>query len=217
MPNPKAKWKRAPKDQRRIASERTAPKSRFTRSQLSGSLPTPLPSGGSGRSARPLLLIGGVFVLLVGLSVLLVIAVGSAINAQQRLTELNAQADYYGLPTQPFATLAPDLGQRVGTTVPLSTTPLPGFDPGASSASGFPDFPAPDDPRWQVVTISPMNGSFELRSVPTLLNNDPIEILTEPAPGYLVTDPNWGVWAQVLIGTTTAWIDTSTVTIKVAS
>ncbi len=216
MPNPKSKWKRAPKDQRRLASERTAPKARFTRSQRSGSLPESLPSAGRGRSAKPLLLIGGVLVLLVGLSVLLVIAVGSAIHAQQQLAELNSQAAYYGRPTQPFATLVPDFGRRVGTTVPLSTTPLPGFDPGDQAASGFPDFPAPDDPRWQAVTISPMGGSFEVRGAPTTLNNDPIQTFVEATPGYIVTDSDWGVWAQIMVGTTTAWLDTSTVTIKVA-
>ncbi len=217
MPNPKAQWKRAPKDQRRIASERSAPKARFTRSQRSGSLPEPLPNGGSGRSAKPLLLIGGVFVLLVGLSVLLVIAVGSVIHAQQQLVELNSQAAYYGLPTQPFATLVPDFGRRVGTTVPLGTTPLPGFDPGAQPASSFPDFAAPDDPRWQPVTISPMNSSFELRSVPTVLNNDPIQTITQAMTGSLLTDPGWGVWAQIMLDDTTAWIDTSTIQIKAAS
>ncbi len=217
MPNPQSKWKPAPKDQRRLASERSAPKARFTRSQRSGSLPAPLPSGGSGRSGKPLLLIGAVFVLLVGLSVTLVIAVGSVIHAQQQLAELDSQAAYYGLPTQPFATLVPDFGRQVGTTVALSTTPLPGFAPGDQSASGFPDFPAPDDPRWQAVTISPMNASFELRSLPTLLNNEPIQTVTEATTGALVTAPDWGVWAQVMIGDTTAWIDTSTVQIKVAS
>ncbi len=217
MPNPKSKWKRAPKDQRRIASGRSAPKARFTRRQLSNSLPDSLLSGRGGRSGRPLLLIGGVFVLLVGLSVMLVIAVGSAIHAQQQLAELDLQAAYYGLPTQPFATLVPDFGQRVGTTVPLGTTPLPGFAPDDLSASGFPDLAAPDDPRWQPVTIRPMGDSFELHSVPTLLNNDPIQVITEATNGYLVTAPDWGVWAQVKLGAMIAWIDTSTVQIKVAS
>ncbi len=214
---PKSKWKRAPKDQRRIASERSAPKARFTRSQRSGSLPAPLSTGESGRSAKPLLLIGGVFVLLVGLSVILVIAVGSVIHAQQQLAELNSQAAYYGLPTQPFATLVPDFGRRVGTTAPLVTTPLPGFEPGDPSVSGFPDLAAPDDPRWQPVTISPIADSFELRSVPTVLNNDPIQIVAEATSGSLLTDPDWGVWAQIKLGNTTAWIDTSTVLIKATS
>ena len=102
----KARWKRAPRDQRRVASARSAPQARFTRGQRSGSLPPRLPASGQRLPARPLLILGALLVM-VGLSVALVIAVGAYLRSEQQLDEIQWRAGYYGRPTQPFAMLAP--------------------------------------------------------------------------------------------------------------
>ena len=102
MGTPKAKWKRAPKDQRRVASDRTIPNARFARRQRSRSLPR-LPRESSGRSLRPLL-IGGLLALAVAVIIAAVIAISTVAQAKRQYDTLNWQAGYYGLPTQPFST-----------------------------------------------------------------------------------------------------------------
>ncbi len=375
MRNTKAKWKPAPKDQRRVASQRSAPKARFTRRQRSSSLPASLPSGGISSRKTPLLLISGILTALVALSIVLVIAVGSVIHAQGQLDDLQSAAAYYGLPTQPFSTFMPNVARQVGTTVPLGTTPLPiienpsgdvlvvsasssaltepdgasgantllssycadfgtptsidlfdwqdwstvslsnamvaqmplnwdasdniwrgyqfaevfdqpadardrwrfrfhtangkerwiqvsqspstpevvyvyafqiitpytnargqhyGYHPCRafrlpytqldvllssarayqSSGSNFPVFAASNDPRWLYVSITPLISSFALRNIPTLRNNEPVQTVSQATSGYLMIDPDWGVWAQAKLGNTILWLDTSTVEIK---
>ncbi len=134
-------WKRAPRDQRRLATERSAPNARFTRSQRSGSLPASLNSRDR-RWLKPLLLVASL-VTMVGLSVALVIAVGAYIRAEQQTDEMHERASYYGLPTQPFSTLAPDQPEQsagdasiaVRTYAPMMTTPLPLIGVSAASSS----------------------------------------------------------------------------------
>lgn len=164
-----------------------------------------------------MLLIGAVIVSLVGLSVLLVIAAGSVIHAQDQLADLQSQAAYYGLPTQPFATLVPDFGHQAGTTIPLNTTPLPGIGESENANGDFPAFVALDDPRWMHVTMAPLGGSFDLRSVPSIDNNDPLQTISQTTTVYIVTDSDWGGWIQVKLGDTVAWVDTSTVEIREAT
>ncbi len=389
MGTTKARWKPAPKDQRRVASGRTAPKARFTRRQRSGSLPPSLPSGRAGHGWSPLLKLVAALVVTAGMGVLIVIGVGTVIHAEQHYQDSQQRASYYGLPTQPFATLAPDSGEDVmAATVPSvsssavsssvvssSVTALPnvvepvvsesasgaalsepdgatggdqttlasscdkfgipvsirifdwndwstvelsnplvaqlpiqwdasadiwrgyqvaksfdqpddarerwklqlftadgverriqveqsastpdtlyvyafqiltpyadaqgkhyGYHPcrafripamdmdvllsaaGAyqSSGSRFPAFAAPDDARWVRGSATPLDGSFDLRSIPTPQNNEPLQSISQVAPCYFITEDDWGVWAQIRIGNTTAWIDTSTVRLDTA-
>lgn len=372
----KAKWKRAPRDQRRVAAERSAPKARFTRGHVSGSLPAPLATHNGRVLARPLLVVGALLVM-VGLGIALVIAVGGYIRSEQQLREIESRAAYYGRPTQPFATPVPQGGELpvVGTSAPMQATALPnlvsgdapssalasaltepdGADAGdtllssycdqfgvpqsisifdwndwstvnltnplvaqfptrwdaggdlwrgydaakpfdvpddarerwqlrftnsdgaerwinvwqsaltvdtlyayafqvvtpyadgqgnhfgyhpcraftlpptemnvllssarayTNSGSRFPALAVPDDTRWTATAIIPLSGSFDLRSIPTVVNNDPIQTLDQTVSAYVIADPNWGVWAQVRLGNSTAWTDTSTVTFEAAS
>ena len=215
MRNTKTKWKRAPKDQRRVTSDRTMPNARFTRSKRVGLMPRG-DVGSTPVSRHPLIVIVGALLLLVGLSVTLVIAVGAAIHADQEVADLRQRAAYYARPTLVFSTLPPDAGRVGGTIAPLSTTPIPGIDD-QSSSSSFPELAASDDPRWMHVMITPLAGSFDLRAIPTLLNNEPLDTITQESTGWFITDVEWGVWAQVKLGSVVAWIDTSTVRVTEAS
>jgi hypothetical protein len=373
----KARWKRAPRDQRRLAMGRTAPNARFTRRQVSASLPPSLTSR-QNRWVKPALLLV-TLASMVGLSVALVIAVGAYIRAEQQADEMHERAGYYGLPTQPFSTLAPDQsGQgltEISTSVAIMTTPIPltgeivsgsesatartepndvssdgsnilssfcedfgvpvslelfdwndwstvnltnalvaqipmrwdasktfwrGYDspkpfdqpddarsrwqltlqtedgaerwihvwqsvqtpdmlyvyayqvitpfadvhgehfgyhpcsaftvPPAdmnillssarayqSSGSRFPAAIPVNDPQWVLGHITPLNSSFEIRGIPTLLNNNPLQTLSTPMPCYFVTHEDWGMWAQIKLGNTIGWVDTSTVTLEASS
>ena len=209
----KAKWKRAPKDQRRMTADRTIPNARFARKQLSGSLPPSLPTRSRRRPLRPLLIFTGALVLMVGLGITLVIAVGSYIRSEQQFNDIQQRAAYYGRPTLPFSTLAPDFGQAqqqvVGTTAPYLTTPLPG--------QSSPILAAPDDPRWVRGSVTPINGSFDLRSIPAVGNNNPLETISQPISCSFIIAGEWGTWAQIEVGSVIAWVDTSTVSLKAAS
>jgi hypothetical protein len=134
----KAKWKRAPIDQRRVTSDRTIPNARFARKNLSVSLPPSLPSRRSRRPLKPLLMFGGALVLMVSIGITLVIVVGAYVRNEQKTADMEWRAAYYGRPTLPFSTLAPDYGQQgqlIGTTAPYMTTPLPGSNNAMVSAS----------------------------------------------------------------------------------
>ncbi|MCC6801884.1 MAG: hypothetical protein IT319_03280, partial [Anaerolineae bacterium] len=86
-----------------------------------------------------------------------------------------------------------------------------------SSGSRFPEFAAPDDPRWVSGSAIPLAGSFEVRTVPTRANNSPIQIVASAINGYFIVEADWGTWVQVKIGNTTAWVDTSTVRLETGS
>lgn len=200
MRTTKARWKPAPIDQRRVAAGRTAPKARFTRRQRSGSLPPSLPSGRGGRVSKPVLTFAIAAIIMVILGVMLVIGVGMIARAQQAYEAMQWRAAYYGRPTQPFSTLAPDAGQQgIGTAMPI--VPLA----------------APDDPRWVRGSAIPISGGFELRTMPTLLNNDPFQTITDTVACYFIVETDWGAWAQIKLGNTTAWVDTSTVRMEAGS
>lgn len=209
MRTTKAKWKRAPLDQRRVTGERSAPKSRFTRRQRSGALPSPLPSNRGGRNGTPMLVIVGVTVLLVSLSITLVIAVGAWIQAQQTYEDVQWRATYYSPPTQPFATLVPDFGERVGTTAPVFTTPLPGFA-GVPRSQASTALAADDDPRWTRASITPLGASFDLYADPAS-GDAPIQTVSEAVSADVILEADWGAWAQVKLADVTAWVNSSTV------
>lgn len=196
MTSIKAKWKRAPLEQRRVTQQRSAPQARFTRSQRSGALPPSLPTAQPRRSARPLLIGLLVTVLLVGFGSALVIAVGSYLNAEQQFSELEQRAGAYGLPTQPFATLDPQA---------------------ALSASAYPPNAALDDPRWQSGTAAPLNGSFALRHIPAYTSAPPLRTVTETVEAAFITDAAWQNWAQLRIDDTIGWVDTASVNLQVTS
>ncbi|MEO8392467.1 MAG: hypothetical protein ABI700_05685 [Chloroflexota bacterium] len=374
----KAKWKRAPIDQRRVTSDRTIPNARFARKNLSASLPPSLPNSGSRRPLKPLMMFAGALIVMVCVGITLVIVVGAYLRNEQQTADMEWRAAYYGRPTLPFSTLAPDYGPQeglVGTTSPYMTTPLPGItnalvsassaesaltepdgsstgdkglasycdqfgDPVSirvfdwndwstvdvtntlvaqlpvswdasgdlwrgynvakpfdqpddardrwrlqlftqdgterwiqisqsastpdtlyayafqiitpytdkhgnhygyhpcrafslpytdmtillssarayqSSGSRFPAFGATDDSRWVRGTASPIAGGFDLRNIPTLANNEPIQTVSQTVSCYFITDAAWGAWAQIKVGNSTAWVDTSTVKLEAAS
>jgi hypothetical protein len=202
MPSPKANWKRAPMSQRRMSPERSAPKARFTRSQRSGSLPPSLTRGNRQRFAKPLLILAGVL-LVVGLSVALVIAVGAYIRAEQNYDEIAWRSTYYGLPTQPFATPAP--------TVMQTTAPLDGF--AVTQSADTPATAALDDPRWVAGTAIPLRVSFALRTEP-VLTAAVLEAFGDPTPVMFISEVEWGVWAQVKINDTIGWVDATSVRLE---
>ncbi len=199
MPLPKAKWKRAPINQRRVSSERSAPQARFTRSQRSGSLPASLGRTRDRRLAKPLLIIGGA-VLLIGLSVALVIAVGAYIRAEQNYDEIAWRSTYYGLPTQPFATLAPN----VTAVIPVTDVAI------AWQNGSAPALAAPDDPRWVAGSATPLRQSFAVRDAP-VLTAAALKAVGEPVSVSFISQVDWGVWAQVKIGATIGWVDATSV------
>jgi hypothetical protein len=201
MSSIKAKWKRAPLDQRRVTSERVAPKARFTRSQRSGSLPPSLPSSQSRRSLRPLLIFALVTVVLVSLGVTLVIAVGAYLRAEQNFREIEQRAGAYGLPTQPFATLNPE-----AVLNPAPTDNLP-----ALPASSYPPSAAPDDPRWVSGSAAPLDTRFSIHAAPALNTAPPLLTVSETTDAAFITALEWGIWAQIRLGDTIGWVDTSTV------
>lgn len=371
----KARWKRAPRAQRRVASAWSAPQARFTRGQRSGALPPPLPGRGRALPGKLLLILGALLVM-VGLGVALVIAVGAYLRAEQQMADIQQRAAYYGRPTQPFATLTPPgaltAGAAGGGVAALSATALPnvvsgdaplpstqaaltepesavagdtllasfcdkfgvpqairifdwndwstveltnplvaqlptrwdasgnlwrGYDAAKpfdvpddarerwqlhftntageerwinvwqsattagllyayafqvvtpyadaqgnhygyhpcraftllptemdillssarayqSSGSRFPTLAAPDDPRWTARQITPLAGSFDLRGIPTLANNAPLQTIDQAVDAYVITEADWGLWAQVRLDDVIAWIDTSTVTLQ---
>ena len=61
-----------------------------------------------------------------------------------------------------------------------------------------------------------LDGSFDLRNIPTLQNNEPLQSISQVTPCYFISEEDWGMWAQVRIGNTTAWVDTSTVRLDAA-
>ena len=232
----KGKWKRAPMDQRRVSSDRTIPNARFARKNLSSSLPPPLPGRTDRRSLKPLLMFVGALVLMVGIGVTLVIVVGAYMANEQQQADLAWRAAYYGRPTLPFSTLAPDYDpqQVIGTTSPYLTTPLPGSSSALVAES---DDPLPtslplaqpadplitgsalaelDDSRWVRGTATPITGSFDLRNLPTLINNVPLQAISQTVSCFFITEAEWGAWAQIKIGNVTAWVDTSTVRLEAA-
>lgn len=385
MPTTKARWKSAPIDQRRVASQRTAPKARFLRSQRSGALPPSLPPRGVavGRTGKPAFRIVVALGVMIVLGVALVIAVGVAARAQQQYEDIQWRAAYYGRPTLPFATLAPqaaepsELTSEPGGVLPLVTAlpqmvnpalsisssdaalsepkgatgavgddttllsycdnfPLPvsvrifdwndwstveltnplvaqipvGWDARAdlwrgygsakpfdqpddardrwrltffsadgterwiqiaqsastpailyayafqiitpyadqngnhfgyhpcrafalassemdvlissarayqSSGSRFPEFAAPDDPRWVRGSATPLAGGFEIRTQPTTQGNDPLQVISATVGCYFIREAEWGAWAQIKLGNTTAWVDTSAVRLDATS
>jgi hypothetical protein len=221
MRAPKAKWKRAPIERRRVASDRTIPNARFARKQLSGSLPPPLPSHGARRPLKPLLIFAVVLVLMVGLGITLVITVGSYIRSEQQFDEIQQRAAYYGRPTLPFSTLAPDFGQSqvsqqvittispyLTTPIPMQTTPLPLKTTLLLAAS--------DDPRWVSGSAAPIRESFALYRSPSS-TSDPLQSVSVAIVCSFIIDPNWGTWAQIQAGGVIAWVDTSTVNLEAAS
>ncbi len=232
----KAKWKRAPMDQRRVTSDRTLPNARFARKNLSSSLPPPLPSRTRRRSLKPLLLFVGVLVLMVGLGVTVVIVVGAYLSNEQQQADMAWRAAYYGRPTLPFSTLAPDFDpqQVIGTTSPYLTTPLPGLGGGLVTESDNPlptglpqsqpadplmtgvSLAALDDPRWRSGTATPISSRFELRLQPSLANNPPLQTISQRVLCAFITEADWGGWAQIKIGNVIAWVDTSTVKLEAA-
>ncbi|MFN8563664.1 MAG: hypothetical protein U0703_19075 [Anaerolineae bacterium] len=201
MGTTKSRWKRAPIDQRRVAAGRTAPKARFTRRQRSASLPPPLPSGRGGREKHPALMMVIVLLAIVGLGVAVVIVGGIVVRAQQQYEDMQWRAEYYGRPTQPFSTLVPD----------ATATPLPTAD---DPASRFPALAAPDDSRWVRGSATPLGGGFELRTVPSRVNNDPIQTIARAVECEFIIDAAWGGWAQIRLDDTTAWVDLSTVKLE---
>jgi hypothetical protein len=369
----KARWKRAPRDQRRMASGRTAPNARFTRRQVSGTLPASLNTRDSGWTKPVLLLVA--LVTMVGFGVALVIAVGAYLRAEQQTDEMHNRAAYYGLPTRPFSTLAPyEQPRAVSTNAVIMTTPLPlvgvvvagseaetatartepndvssdgsntlasfcdefgtpvslqifdwsdwstvdltnpmvaqlptrwdasitfwqgysspkpfnqpddarsrwqltlftadgterwihiwqseetpdtlyvyaftnttafadrngehyGFHPCRaftlrptevdlllssarayqSSGSRFPAFAYGGDPAWVECRATPIDGGFDIRSIPTTKNNNPLQTIRESVPCYYIQNEDWGTWAQIKLGSTMAWVDTSTMTLE---
>jgi hypothetical protein len=40
---------------------------------------------------------------------------------------------------------------------------------------------------------------------------NPLQVISAMVDCYFINDPDWGVWAQIKIGNTTAWVDTSSV------
>lgn len=204
MGTPKAKWKRAPLDQRRVSSERSAPKARFTRSQRSNSLPTSLSSSGERRLGKPLLIVSGVL-LLISLSIALVIAVGAYLRAEQNYQEIAWRSTYYGLPTQPFATPAPTDVQAAAATDAFA----------AVQAEDTPALAAPDDPRWVAGSATPMREAAALRAAPVLTAVS-IEIISEATAVSYISAVEWGVWAQVKIGDTIGWVDATSVRLEAA-
>ena len=233
----KAKWKRAPIDQRRVASDRTIPNARFARKNLSTSLPPPLPGRTAHRPNKPLLMFAGALVLMVSIGVTLVIVVGAYIANEQQQADMEWRAAYYGRPTLPFSTLAPDHDpqQVIGTSAPYLTTPLPGISSALVSESNDPlptrlppaqpadplmtglSLAALDDPRWRSGTATPISGRFELRTLPSLANNEPLQTISQTVSCSFITEAEWGAWAQIKIGSSIAWVDTSTVKLEAAS
>src|SRR5579871_2676939 len=157
----KSKWKRAPMDQRRLNSDRTIPQARFTRNQRSGALPPALPSG-SGGANRPLLKYAMALAILAVVSIALVIGVGSLIHAEQVYEDLQWRSQYYGRPTLPFSTLAPDIDQQISVTeVPFLATPLPGIAvPVLSSSSSEAALTEPDGSTKGDKTLSSYCDKF---------------------------------------------------------
>ncbi len=86
-----------------------------------------------------------------------------------------------------------------------------------NSGSRFPDFVPSSDSRWIRGSATPINGTFVLRSIPTLVNNDPLKNISEATACFFITDVNWGAWAQIKLGDITAWVDTSSVRLEAAS
>ncbi|MEP7292635.1 MAG: hypothetical protein ABI835_12690 [Chloroflexota bacterium] len=193
----KAQWKRAPIAQRRVSSEWSTPKARFTRSQRSGTLPSSLPSSRGNRSAKPLLIFAGA-VLLISLGVALVIAVGAYIRSEQAISEIEWRAGYYGRPTQPFATLAPDTGQIATDAAPTAQSAL------------FPALASPNDPGWVNGSAMPLAASFALYASP-ILTDVPIRTVEQAMEIAFITQIEWGIWVQVRLGDTIGWVDRSTV------
>ncbi len=184
MASIKSKWKRAPMDQRRLNSDRTIPHARFTRSQRSGSLPAPLPTRGA-RSGRPMWLYAGALIALAVVSIVLVIVVGTVIRAQQQYEDDQWRASYYGRPTLPFSTLAPDIQQQIDATVlPLVTTPLPLMTAQVAVASDGAAKTEPDSTATSKNLLSSYCTSF---GVPTSL-----EII------------DWNDWTTVKVDNTLA-------------
>lgn|GEM_PF-3614481 len=207
MRAPKAKWKRAPIAQRRVSSERSVPKARFTRSQRSSSLPASLSSGGNRYLGKPLLILGGV-VLLISLGVALVIAVGAYIRADQSYQEIAWRSTYYGLPTQPFATPMPPVNVAENTAEVAATDELMGWQ-----GRDVPTLAAADDPRWVVGSATPLRTSFAVRGAPTL-TAAVLQAIGEPTAVSFISEVDWGVWAQVKIGDTIGWVDASSVRLE---
>ena len=86
-----------------------------------------------------------------------------------------------------------------------------------SSGSRFPAFGTADDIRWVHGSAAPIAGSFDLRNIPTLVNNNPLQTIPQTVSCHFITDPAWGAWAQIKIGNTTAWVDTSAVKLETTS
>lgn len=372
----KARWKRAPRDQRRMATGRTAPNARFTRRQVSGTLPPSLNSRDSGWIKPVLLLLA--LVTMVGFGVALVLAVGAYLRTEQQTGEMHERAAYYGLPTRPFSTLAPYEQPQLGsstisaTSAPYMTTPMPlvgevvagseaasartepndvssdgsntlssfcedfgtptsvqifdwndwstvdltnamvaqlplnwdasatfwqgydspkpfnqpddarsrwqltllteegterwihiwqsaqtpntlyvyaftnttafadsrgehyGYHPCRaftaspaevnlllssarayqSSGSRYPAFAYGGDPAWIECRATPIGDGFDIRNIPTIINNNPLQTIRESVPCYYIQKENWGAWAQIKLGSTIAWVDTSTITLE---
>lgn len=80
-----------------------------------------------------------------------------------------------------------------------------------SSGSRFPEFATADDPRWVSGSAIPVADRFEIRAVPTQSNNSPLQTIIGSVECYFITEADWGTWAQVKLGNTIAWVDTSTV------
>jgi hypothetical protein len=86
-----------------------------------------------------------------------------------------------------------------------------------SSGSHFPSLAGADDSHWTAATLAPLGSFFDLHAIPTLANNDPLQTIVDPVSGAVITNPDWGVWAQVKLGSVIAWVDTSTVSIEAGS
>jgi hypothetical protein len=84
-----------------------------------------------------------------------------------------------------------------------------------SSGSRFPAFAASDDPRWVRGSATPLDGAssgdFALRTQPTVQNNDALQVISTTVTCYFIRETDWGAWAQIKLGNTIAWVDTSAV------
>ncbi|HVU11939.1 MAG TPA: hypothetical protein VHD90_11705, partial [Phototrophicaceae bacterium] len=81
----------------------------------------------------------------------------------------------------------------------------------AKSAGQIPALAALDDPRWVRGIAVPLNGSFDLYSLPTRQDNSPIQTIRQSISCFFITDLDWGGWAQIKLAAGTVWVDTTTV------
>ena len=97
----------------------------------------PLPQRRRPLPFKPVLIFAGALILMISVGITLVIVGGAYLRNEQQLADMEWRAAYYGRPTLPFSTLAPDTGQQqvIGTTIPYQTTPLPGITSALVSAS----------------------------------------------------------------------------------